>query len=491
MTGRALKGLGFVPTKDADSPNAAIDSVLTAIADYVTTTPIVHSEAYTMAHWVLMDAIGSGILALNYPECRKLLGPVVPGATFPGGSRVPGLPYELDPVQGAFNIGCMNRWLDYNDTWLAQEWGHPSDNIGAILASADWKSRDNLLNGLPALSMHDVLTAIIQAHEIQGMLALENSLNRVGLDHVLFVKVASTAVSAHLLGATRDQIIHALSNAWIDNGSLRTYRHAPNTGSRKSWAAADATSRGVRLSLMALADEMGYDTALSAPHWGFNDVVMHSQPIRLSQPLGSYVIEHVLFKISYPAEFHGQTAVEAAIKLHPSVAGRLDQIEQVVIETQESAMRIINKTGPLLNAADRDHCLQYMTAIGLIHGHLTADHYLDEAAHDPRIDALRGKMVVRENLDFSRDYLDPDKRSIANAVQIRFRDGSVSPNVVVEYPLGHHRRRREAEGPLWAKLESNLASWYVPAKVRRLMALAQDDGLEAWTVTEFMKAWMV
>ncbi|AUW93580.1 MAG: 2-methylcitrate dehydratase [Sulfobacillus thermosulfidooxidans] len=468
-----------------------VDAVLSTIADYVISPPSFSDEAYTMARWVLMDAIGSGILALNYPECRKLLGPIVPGANLPGGARVPGLPYELDPVQGAFNIGCMNRWLDYNDTWLAEEWGHPSDNIGAILAVADWKSRQNLREGHPPLTMHEVLTAIIEAHEIQGVLALENSLNRVGLDHVLFVKVASTAVSAHLLGATRSQTINALSNAWIDNGSLRTYRHAPNTGSRKSWAAGDATSRAVRLSLMALADEMGYATALTAPQWGFHDVVMHGTPIRLSRPLGSYVIEHVLFKISYPAEFHGQTAVEAAIALHPSVANRLDDIAEIIIDTQESAMRIINKTGPLVNPADRDHCLQYMTAIGLIHGHLTADQYLDDAAQDPRIDALRDKMIVRENKQFSKDYLDPDKRSIANAIQIRFRDGSMTPNVVVEYPLGHQKRRQEAQGPLWDKFHHNVSSWYVPAKVERLMALAQNTQLASMSVPDFMAAWTV
>jgi 2-methylcitrate dehydratase len=470
-------------------PAAAVDPVLTTIADYVSVHKIDNPEAYRMAQWVLLDAVGSGILALNFPECRKLLGPVVPGATVTGGSRVPGLSWELDPVQGAFNIGCMNRWLDYNDTWLAQEWGHPSDNIGAILAVADWQSRENLRNGRPSLLMHDVLTAIIKAHEIQGVLALTNSLNRVGLDHTLFVKVASTALSAHLLGASRDQIVNAMSNAWIDNGSLRTYRHAPNTGSRKSWAAADATSRGVRLALMARTGEMGYATALSAPTWGFNDVVMRQHPIEIDRPLGSYVIEHVLFKISYPAEFHGQTAVEAAIQLAPLVAGRLDQVAEVRIDTQESAMRIINKTGPLVNAADRDHCLQYMTAVGLIYGHLTALHYLDETAQDRRIDILRDKMVVKENPQYSRDNLDPDKRSIANAVQIRFQDGSFSPKVAVEFPLGHHRRRQEAARPLHQKLLDNLESWYIPARASALAALLQDGQLALMPVNDFMKIW--
>ena len=416
------------------------DEVLTQIADYVITTPIDSQEAYRMAKWVLFDAMGSGILALNYPECRKLLGPWVPDTpTFTDGCPVPGTFLRLDPIQAAFSIGCMNRWLDYNDTWLAQEWGHPSDNIGSILATATWKSRKNMQSGRSPVTMHEVLTAIIKAHEIQGVLALGNSLNRVGLDHVLFVKVASTALSASILGATRRQIINALSNAWIDNGSLRSYRHFPNTGSRKSWAAGDATSRAVRLSFVALTDEMGYDTALSTPQWGFNDVVMHGHPIQLVQALSSYVIERVLFKISYPAEFHGQTAVEAAIQLHPAVSQRLNDITEITIETQESAMRIINKTGPLQNPADRDHCIQYMAAVGLLKGSLTAEDYLDNTARDPRIDLLREKMVVTENQQFSRDYLDPDKRSIANAIQVHFRDNDhVRNNLFNRLNFGHH-----------------------------------------------------
>lgn len=454
-------------------------------------TAITNPRAYTMAKWALLDAMGSGILALNYPECRKLLGPVVPGAEIPDGCRIPGLPYRLDPVQAAFNITCMNRWLDYNDTWLAEEWGHPSDNIGAILASAEWQSRKHLQLGRSPLIMRDVLTAIIKAYEIQGVLSLQNSLNKVGLDHVLFVKVASTAVSAFLLGATMPQVVNALSNAWIDNGPLRTYRHGLNTGSRKSWASADAASRAVRLSLIALADEMGYYTALSEPQWGFNDVVMRGNAIHLSQPLAAYVIEHVLFKVAYPAEFHGQTAVEAAIALHPAVRDRFEQIAQIDIETQESAMRIINKTGPLRNAADRDHCLQYMTAVGLLYGRLTAEDYLDPVAQDPRIDRLRGKMVVRENPTFSRDYLDPRKRSIANAVQIRFDDGTYSPRVLVEYPLGHYRRRQEAEGPLWEKFQNNLATWYVGPRVQRLLDLMRSASWETMSVPEFMELWQM
>ena len=443
-----------------------------------------------MARWVLFDAMGSGILALNYPECRKLIGPWIPGSLAPGeGCPIPGTFFELDPIQSAFSISCMNRWLDYNDTWLAQEWGHPSDNIGAVLAAAVWKSRQEMLVGRSGYTVKDVLTAIIKAHEIQGILALGNSLNRVGLDHALFVKVASTAVGSHLLGANPTQMLNALSNAWLDNGVLRTYRHFPNTGSRKSWAAADAASRALWLAFMALQDEMGYDTALTAAQWGFNDVVMHGQAIALVQPLNSYVIENVLFKISYPAEFHGQTAVESAITLHPAVINRLADIDHIIIDTQESAMRIINKTGPLRNPADRDHCLQYMTVVGLLKGTLSADDYLDEAASDPQIDRLREKMIVQENPQFSRDYLDPQKRSIANSVQVYFTDGSSTPKLSVEYPLGHRNRRHEAESPLKNKFRANLESWYVADKVERLVKLFEDPTLEDMNVLDFIKRW--
>lgn len=374
-----------------NNENRQTDKLLEEIADYVLNKEIQSKEAFETARYVLLDTLGCGILALRYPECTKLLGPIVPGTVVPNGCRVPGTSYVLDPVHGAFNIGCMIRWLDYNDTWLAAEWGHPSDNLGGILAAADYISRTNVAEGKKPLNMRTVLEAIIKAHEIQGVLALENSLNRVGLDHVLFVKVASTAVVTKLLGGGKDEIINALSNAWIDNSSLRTYRHAPNTGSRKSWAAGDATSRAVRLAFMAIKGEMGYPSALSAPNWGFEDVLFRGQKLKLARPLESYVIENILFKISYPAEFHGQTAAECAIELHPEVKDRLDEIEEITITTHESAIRIIDKTGPLLNPADRDHCLQYITAIGLIYGDLTADHYEDEIAQDPRIDALREK----------------------------------------------------------------------------------------------------
>src|SRR5579863_2218493 len=365
------------------------DQVLKDIADYVCDYKVKSAEAYKTARYILMDTLGCGMLALAYPACTKLLGPVVPGATMPGGARVPGTSHELDPVQAAFNIGAMVRWLDFNDTWLAAEWGHPSDNLGGILAVADYISRRNVAEGRAPLTIKDVLTAMIKAHEIQGVLALENSYNRVGLDHVLLVRVASTAVVTHMLGGSREDVINAVSNAWVDGGALRTYRHAPNTGSRKSWAAGDATSRAVRHALFALKGEMGYPSALSAKAWGFQDVLFKGKSLSLPQPFGSYVMENVLFKISYPAEFHAQTAVEAAMTLHGQILPRLDEIERVTIETQEPGVRIIDKTGPLANPADRDHCIQYMVAIPLIFGRLTAEDYEDAVARDPRVDALR------------------------------------------------------------------------------------------------------
>ena len=397
------------------------DTLLTQIADYVLSDTTFTQEAYTTARNCLIDTLGCGLLALRFPECTKHLGPIVPGATLPNGARVPGTSHELDPVHAAFNIGCMIRWLDFNDTWLAAEWGHPSDNLGAILALADYLHRNNKAK----FTMRDVLAAMIQAHEIQGVLALKNSFNKVGLDHVVLVKVASTAVATRMLGGTRDQIIDALSQAWVDGQSLRTYRHAPNTGSRKSWAAGDATARAVRLALITMKGEMGLPSVLSAPKWGFQDVLFKSNPITLERPLASYVMEHILFKISFPAEFHAQTAVEAAILLHPAATKRLDDIKSIRVWTHESAIRIISKTGPLNNPADRDHCLQYMIAIGLLHGDLVAEHYEEQpAAADPRIDALRNKMQIEVDTRYTTDYRAPDTRSIANAIQIEFTDGT-------------------------------------------------------------------
>jgi 2-methylcitrate dehydratase len=466
--------------KSAERP--APDAVLAVIADYALSTSIDSETAYQTAYYCLLDTLACGFQALKYPACTKLLGPVVPGATLARGARVPGTPYELDPVTAAFNIGAMIRWLDFNDTWLAAEWGHPSDNLGGILAVADYLSR----NGR-SLSVRDVLTGMIKAHEIQGVLALENSFNRVGLDHVLLVRVASTAVVTAMLGGTRDQIINAVSNAWVDGGALRTYRHAPNTGSRKSWAAGDATSRAVRLALIALKGEMGYPSALTAKTWGFQDAIFRGGTIRLPQPLGSYVMENVLFKISFPAEFHAQTAVEAAMSLHPEVRDRIDQIERIRIETQEPGVRIIDKTGPLSNPADRDHCIQYMVAIPLLFGRLTAHDYEDEIARDPRVDALRDKMEVRENPTFTQDYYAPDKRYIGNAVQVFFRDGSQSRRVAVDFPIGHRKRRAEGMPVLMRKFESSVAAQFPAAQARAITTLCADRAqLEAMRVDAFV-----
>ena len=469
-----------------------VDHVIEAIAKYVVDTPIASKEAYRVARYVLMDTIGVGLLALRFPECAKHLGPIVPGTVVPYGVRVPGTQFELDPVQAAFSIGTMIRWLDYNDTWLAAEWGHPSDNLGGILAVADYISQRRVAQGEASLTMQDVMTAMIKAHEIQGVLALENSLNRVGLDHVLFVKIATTAVTAGMLGATREEIENAVSNAFLDNSSLRAYRHAPNTGSRKSWAAGDATSRGVRLAMMAVLGEMGYPSALTAPVWGFQDALFRGQTVSLQRPFGSYVMENVLLKISFPAEFHAQTAVECALTLHEQVKDRLDQIKEIIVTTHESAIRIIDKKGPLHNPADRDHCLQYMIAIGLLFGELTADHYEDAIAIDPRIDRLREKMTVVEDVSYSQDYLDPEKRSIANALQIIYHDGTKSDKIVVHYPIGHRRRREEGLPLVVTKAKANYATRFPRKKADKILAVFEDqERLEKLTVTEFMHMHMM
>jgi 2-methylcitrate dehydratase len=467
------------------------DPLLTDIADYVVNYRIDSDEAYRTARYCLMDSLGCALLALKYTACTKLLGPAVPGGpggSMPDGARVPGTGYQLDPVQAAFTLGAMIRWLDYNDTWLAAEWGHPSDNLGGILTLADYLTRQHAAhNTHKPFTVRDVLTAAIKAHEIQGVIALDNAFNRVGLDHVILVRIATTAVATHMLGGTRAQVINAVSNAFLDGGALRTYRHAPNTGSRKSWAAGDATSRGVRHALMALAGEMGYDTALSAPGWGFHDVMMKGNPITLAQPLGSYVMENVLFKISFPAEFHAQTAAEAAVTLHPQVKDRLDDIERIVIHTQESAVRIIDKQGPLNNPADRDHCIQYMTAIPLIHGRLTADDYEDNAAADPRIDKLRSLMQVVEDPAYTRDYLDAKKRSIGNAIQVFFTDGTHTDKIAVEYPIGHRRRRAEGEPLLVNKFSNNLATRFDAGQCERIQsAFADAQKLDATPINTFV-----
>jgi 2-methylcitrate dehydratase len=463
------------------------DKVLVDIADYIGKYEIKSAEAYNTARLCLMDTLGCGLEALEYPACTKLLGPLVPGTVVSKGARVPGTRFELDPVQAAFNIGAAIRWLDFNDTWLAAEWGHPSDNLGGILAVADWLSR----NGT-SIVMHDVLTAMIKAHEIQGVIALRNSFNRVGLDHVVLVKVASTAVVSNLLGASREAIINAVSHAWVDGQSLRTYRHAPNTGPRKSWAAGDATSRAVRLALIARTGEMGYPSVLTAKTWGFYDVLFRGKPFRFPRRYGSYVMENVLFKISFPAEFHAQTAVEAAVQLHPEVKDRLDDIKKIEIVTHESAIRIIDKNGPLHNPADRDHCIQYMVAIGLVKGDLTAADYEDDVALDPRIDALRAKMRCVESKQYSRDYLNPKKRSIANQLQIFFRDGTKTRKVPVEYPIGHRRRRHEGIPLLEAKFRRNLERRFPKERREAILELCSDQTrLEATPANEFVDLFVI
>jgi len=468
------------------------DKVLVDISDYVSDYEISSAEAYDTARYCLMDTLGCGLEALGYPACTKLLGPLVPGTIVPNGARVPGTQFQLDPVQAAFNIGAMVRWLDFNDTWLAAEWGHPSDNLGGILAAADYLSRQAIAGGRKPLLMRDVLTAMIKAHEIQGVLALENSFNRVGLDHVVLVKVATTAVATRMLGGTKEEVINALSNAWIDGQSLRTYRHAPNTGSRKSWAAGDATARGIRLAMMAIKGEMGYPSALTAKTWGFYDVLFKGNEFAFQRPFGSYVMENILFKISFPAEFHAQTAVECAFQLHPAVKDRLDEIEKIEITTHESAIRIIDKKGPLHNPADRDHCMQYMVAVALIFGRLTSAHYEDDVARDPRIDTLRERMTCTENPQYSRDYLDPEKRSIANAIQIFFKDGSSSEKVEVPYPVGHRRRRNEGIPLLVEKFRTNLARRFPAKQQQAILDLCLDRSrLEAVPVHEFVDVFVI
>jgi len=471
------------------------DEVLTAIVDYVMNCQIDSPLAYDTARHCLIDTLGCGLEALEYPACTKLLGPIVPGTIVPHGAKVPGTHFQLDPVQAAFNIGAMIRWLDFNDTWLAAEWGHPSDNLGGILAVADWLARMAVARGKPAPTMKDVLSAMIKAHEIQGVIALDNSFNKVGLDHVLLVKVASTAVVSQLLCLSREEMINAVSLAWVDGQSLRTYRHAPNTGSRKSWAAGDATSRAVRLALIAKKGEMGYPSVLTAKTWGFYDVSFKGQPFKFQRPYGSYVMENVLFKISFPAEFHSQTAVEAAMSLHArlQLVGKSAQdIAKITIRTHEACIRIIDKKGPLSNPADRDHCIQYMVAVPLLFGRLTAADYEDSVAADPRIDALRAKIDCVEDPTFTRDYHDPDKRSIANALRVQLTDGSFLDEVVVEYPIGHRRRRTEGIPLLIEKFRRNLARRFPDKQQRAILEVSLDrERLESLPVHDYVDLYVI
>jgi 2-methylcitrate dehydratase len=471
------------------------DQVLVDIADYVLDFPIDSTLALETARHCLIDTLGCGLEALTYPACTKLMGPIVPGTIVPNGAKVPGTSFQLDPVQAAFNIGAMVRWLDFNDTWLAAEWGHPSDNLGGILATADWLSRTAIAAGKKPLTMKEVLIAMVKAHEIQGCIALENSFNKVGLDHVLLVKLASTAVVGRLIGLTRDELINAISLALVDGQALRTYRHAPNTGSRKSWAAGDATSRAVRLALIAKTGEMGYPSVLTAKTWGFYDVLFEGREFKFQRPYGSYVMENVLFKISFPAEFHSQTAVEAAITLHAQLraAGKtVEDISKITIRTHEAAIRIIDKKGPLNNPADRDHCIQYMIAVPLIYGRLTAADYEDSIAQDPRIDALRDKMSCVEDPQSTKDYHDPEKRSIANALTVEFNDGSAFDEVVVEYPIGHKRRRPDGIPLLVEKFRTNLARKFPVKQQQAILDVSLDQArLEAMPVNEYVDLYVI
>ncbi|WP_233871026.1 bifunctional 2-methylcitrate dehydratase/aconitate hydratase [Paraburkholderia adhaesiva] len=471
------------------------DQVLVDIVDYVLSYRVDSAIALETARHCLIDTLGCGLEALSYPACTKLLGPIVPGTIVPHGARVPGTQFQLDPVQAAFCIGAMIRWLDFNDTWLAAEWGHPSDNLGGILATADWLSRTAVAAGKTPLTMKDVLVGMVKAHEIQGAIALENSFNKVGLDHVLLVKLASTAVVGQLIGLTRDELINAVSLAMVDGQSLRTYRHAPNTGSRKSWAAGDATARAVRLALIAKTGEMGYPSALTAKTWGFYDVSFKGQPFSFQRPYGTYVMENVLFKISFPAEFHAQTAAEAAMTLHGMLAQNgktAEDIRRVTIRTHEAAKRIIDKTGPLANPADRDHCIQYMVAVPLLFGRLTAADYEDDIARDPRIDTLRAKMVCVEDPQFTKDYHDPDKRSIANALTVELNDGTALDEVVVEYPIGHMRRRDEGIPLLIEKFRTNLARRFPAKQQQAILDVSLDAArLHAMPVNEYVDLYVI
>ena len=463
------------------------DQAMVDIANYITDYYIGSSEAYTTARYMLLDSLACSMLAMRHPECVKHLGPLVPGASMAGGARVPGTSHELDPAQAAYNIGVQVRWLDFNDTWLAAEWGHPSDNLGAILAVGDYLSRKAEREHGKMITVRDVLTWAIKAHEIQGAYALKNSFNKAGLDHVILVRLASSAVATHMFGGSKEEIINAVSHSWLDGGALRAYRHAPNAGPRKSWAAGDACRRAVTHALNAVKGVVGYPSALTAKTWGFYDVLFKGKEFEFERPFGSYVMENVLFKISHPAEFHAQTAVECAMQLHPKVAGRLDQVERIVVETQEAALRIIDKTGPLANYADRDHCLQYMVAVPLIHGRLNADDYGDAVAADPRIDALRGRMEVRENPQFTKDYFDPEKRYIGNSVEVFFKDGSSTGKVSVDYPIGHRERRGEGIPVLLQKFEAAVRGQLPARRVEQILNLTSDTSrFEATPIHRFI-----
>lgn len=476
----------MIMTSTQSNVRPAPDTVLVQIADYVDGYKVKSGLAWETARLTLIDTLGCGFEALAYPACTKLLGPVVPATIVPNGARVPGTPFVLDPERAALNCGALFRWLDFNDAFYGATVIHPSDTYGAILPLADWLSRTRASQRKAPLLVRDVLEAGIKAYEVMGGLALENGYTAVGLDHTILVKIAVTAVATRMLGGSRQEIMDAVSNAWLDGHALAAFRRKPNTGSRKSWAAADAASRGVRLALMTMRGEMGYPAPLTAKRWGFYDVLFKGKKFRFQRPFGSYVMENTLFKIPYPTAFHGQSAVEAAIRLHPLVNNRLDDIKRIDVRCHNSSMTILDKTGPLYNPADRDHCMQYMIAVGMIYGEMTAEHYEDHVAADPRIDRLRAKMRLAESKQYEREYHDPAKRTNANSIQVHFTDGSKAPLSEVLYPLGHRRRRKEGIPHVMAKFEKNVARVFAPRQRDRILAACLDQKrLEAMPVHEF------
>lgn len=465
----------------------APDAALLEVADYVTGYEVRDPATYNMARLCLMDAIGCAIEALKFEDCTRLLGPTVPGALFPGGARVPGTRFELDPVVAAFNIATMIRWLDFNDALAAAQGGHPSDNIGALLAVADYLSRREKAAGARPVVMRDVLAAMIKSYEIQGVLSMENNLVRLGIDYPVLAKVAATAVVTQMLGGGRDQIINAVSNAWADGANLTIFRHGNNTGPRKSWAGGDAASRAVLHALMALKGEMGYPSVISAKAFGFQDALLKGEKLKRPRPYGDFVMGHLIAFKFVPAGMQGQSAAECAYRLHPLVKDRLGDIDSIAIGSHERMMKIMDKRGPLTNPADRDHCVQYLVALGLIHGRIGTEDFEDDVAADRRIDALRERMTVAEDPRYTRDFHDPAKRTNTHSIEVRFRDGSRSPRIEVEYPLGHPPLHEDAIPLLEAKLERHLAGHFPPARVASLLGLLRDQQrLENMPADEFM-----
>jgi len=470
-----------------DNQRSEPDTAIVEMVDYVDGYKVDTKRAFEAAYHCLVDSLGCAFMAFAYPECTKLLGPIVPGTVVPNGARVPGTPYVMDPVQAAFNMGTLVRWLEFNDATWGETVSHPSDTLVTLLVVADWVSRNRVAQRKPPVLMRDVLELGIKAYELQGQLGILNPFRRVGLDHTIVVKIASTATVAKLLGCTRDEIFNALSNAWIDGHALATFRSEFNTGSRKSWAGGDAAARGVWLALLALKGEMGYPSALTAKTWGFYDVLLKGKALQLQQPYGTYIVENILFKVPSPTAFHAQTAVEAGIRLHPDVKDRLDEITKVEIWSHASSLMILDKTGPLHNPADRDHCLQYTVAVPLIFGHLTPEDYEDGFAADPRIDALRSKMVVVEDPSYTRGYTDPAIRSNAHAVRVHFRDGTSTRRVEVVFSCGHPSRRDVGIPFVFEKFNKGLAEVFAEKQRKAIQqAFADVETLLATPVNEIM-----